>query len=187
MVTALSWAPHLKRKTVTETLELNPCQKFRPLKLQMTPHNISKARTGSGESICTLASPIIHRHVYLGEQFSCSFLLCPFRNIKTWAGRVNADVLQKWEWGGSKRQPRGMLIHNVGEQAHQSVTWSCYAKHILTLSENGLIQKTAKGKRKKKMKASRKKKKIRRQTAKGHERVNNHQKGPSSFTEKKTP
>lgn len=32
-----------------------------------------------------------------------------------------------------------MFIHNVGEQADQSVTWSCYAKH--TQTQKGLIQK----------------------------------------------
>lgn len=54
---------------------------------------------------------------------------------------MNADVLEKRERNGSKLQPQGTFIHNVGEQADQSVTWSCYAKHIPTLTENSLIQK----------------------------------------------
>lgn len=54
---------------------------------------------------------------------------------------MNADVLEKRERNGSKLQPRGTFIHNVGEQADQSVTWSCYAKHIQSLTEYGRIQK----------------------------------------------
>lgn len=52
---------------------------------------------------------------------------------------MNADALERRERNGSKLQPRGMFIHNVGEQADQSVTWSCYAKH--TQTQKGLIQK----------------------------------------------
>lgn len=47
---------------------------------------------------------------------------------------MNADVLRKL-------QLQGAFIHNVGEQEDQSMTWSYYAKHIQTLTENNVIQK----------------------------------------------
>lgn len=34
---------------------------------------------------------------------------------------------------GTKRQPEGTFIHNVGEQADHSVTFSSYAEHIQTV------------------------------------------------------
>lgn len=100
---------------------------------------------------------------------------------------MNADVLEKRERNGSKLQPQGTFIHNVGEQADQSVTWSCYAKHIPTLTENSLIQKIEHWGKNGKLLKKRERKRESRQTATRHERVNNHQMGLSSFTEKKTP
>lgn len=52
---------------------------------------------------------------------------------------MNADVLRKRERSGSKLQLWGTFIHNDEEQGDQSMT--CYAKHIQTLTGNGLIQK----------------------------------------------
>lgn len=94
----------------------------------------------SGINVHALTS--VHTsHHYPQTGFCCSFPFCPFGNIRTSAGTVTADVLKKREWSRSKLQLQGTFILNIGEQGDQSVMWSCYAKHIQTLTENSINQK----------------------------------------------
>lgn len=131
---------------------------------EIAPHNISITRTDTQASMCTHL-PSLSTDMW----FHRSFPFCPFGNIKTSAGTMNTDVLKKQEWSWSKLQPQGTFQHNVGEQGDQSVTWSCYATHIQTCLDQRIQKIEQRGKKEELFFSKH------RQTAKGREKVDNHQ------------
>lgn len=54
--------------------------------------------------------------------------------------------MEQREGNGTKLQPEGTFIRNVGEQADHSVTFSCYAEHIQTIARTPQLKKENAGK-----------------------------------------